>query len=697
MNIEKLKKIFYKSILIILLVMAIYVAYCTIFNIYKSNQDLKPSILIIGTIVSLAFFIILKNRINKIKHIKIIARILCVIFFIGMCIVGILVTSIPSTDLSLLIREGNIMLENGGTFESESYFARVPNQTPVTILIYLIFKIGTYINIPVKIFATIINSLFIAIAAYFTFLSIEKVKGKKAGLITLIFFILNPIFYLYSSYFYTDTLCMPFAMISIYLILCSLKQENNKKKIILSIISGAILALGFEIRVVLGIFLIAMIMTSISRKMFHSLAIIAGFILGIIIYNLISIPFGVLENKDLEFPITHFIMYSLNEESVGKWNSEDYQITYSQKTYEEKVNENLKVIKQRLRKLGLSGWLTLAKEKLAVNWSNGDYDYSSKLENVEDINVLYEYVAGNKKLFIMYYLQICKSTIMVAFAFAIIKEIYLKENEKHNKFIYISMFGAFIFYLFWEVLSRYSLTFLPLLMLTFIDGLDFAEDKIINLKNNRKVLKNGGLIIIIITVFLGTINFEKYAIRQNTYYDKVAVQAKSNESGIEEIAEKEIVQEFTADKKFNSIAIKFLKQDLKETTHYYFTICDVNGEELVKQSFDSDSIKDSTWYTFSFESIEPEGEQKYIIKISSEDATQDNSIGIATYNGYGNYDIYPNGNLYLDGEEVEQDISFKVQNKRSRTYISKKLYLVLMFTILAIEIYTFYPYIKKEE
>ena len=206
---------------------------------------------------------------------------------------------------------------------------------------------------------------------------------------------------------------------------------------------------------------------------------ILGFLIGILLFSLIEKPFNVIKNKDLEFPITHYFMYSLNEKRSGRWNNEDYQFSYNKENYQDRVDGHIDVIKSRLRKMGLSGWIKLSKEKLAVNWSNGTYDYWNKLINQEKMSSLYEYVVGNRAIFLLYYCQIAKVMLMFMLLFAIIKQI--RKNNKDKSFIYLFTFGSFLFYLMWEVSSRYSLTFFPILILTFIEGLETFE-KILNNK-----------------------------------------------------------------------------------------------------------------------------------------------------------------------------------------------------------------------
>ena len=80
-----------------------------------------------------------------------------------------------------------------------------------------------------------------------------------------------------------------------------------------------------------------------------SIAIIAGFTLIVWSFkiepNLLEIKHYFIKNKNLELPVTHYIMYSLNDEYDGRWNEKDFNYTYSQKTYDKKVKSNVDEIK----------------------------------------------------------------------------------------------------------------------------------------------------------------------------------------------------------------------------------------------------------------------------------------------------------------------------------------------------------------
>lgn len=709
MKIEKIKNILYKVMLVILFILASYVTYCSVFNIYDSKEDLSPIVIILGTVISICMFIALKKVFTKLqeKTSNKIAVIICVIFFIALIIFGKVVMAIPGYDAADLQQQAIKMLDNGGKFNDEEYFSIYTNQVPATILIYYIYKIGIILGISnLRMFATIINALFILITAFFTYMSVKKIKDHKAALITLVFFVLNPIFYLYTSYYYTDTLCMPFAATAMYLFISAIKSDNRKRSILSLIGSGIIVMLGFKIRAVLIILPIAMILQIIlnnkinKKTLINSASIIIGAFIGVIIYTLIANPFNVPKDKNAEFPALHWVMIGLNKETDGAWTDTEYKYTKKYETAETKKQADLKVIKKRLKELGIKGYYDLSKIKLSQNWSNGQYHAWDHLDNVEDFNIVYEYVNGNRQKFMLYYLQICKTLLLLLFTISVAKEILKQDEEKLNSFIYISIFGAFLFYMLWEVMCRYSLSFLPWMMLSFGIGITVIENmldkcKKVIYKDKPIVIGKAEIVIVLIsvTIVLLACNYPKYAVEQNIYKDKVIVQNKVRGLELKKISNKKIEQTFKTSKKFNIISIEFLKGYSKNettTTHYKFTLYDENKSILTEQDFTSDDVKSWKSKEFKFDTQSPKGEKQYTFEITSSDATEDNCIGISSYfQEY--YSVYKDGTLKVNNEEIKDaNLRFMVKNENSRTYTSKMFYVIISIMILIIEGMLFY-------
>jgi len=699
---EKFKNIFYKIMMILLFVMSLIATIGALCNFYQTGSDfLSPVVIVLGVVVLILFFISVASLLKKVEDKKkdIIAIILCVLFFIALCIFGSKFTIIPAYDLSHVERELMSMMENGKVITNVGYFAKYPNQVPLTILLYYIYRLGMLLNFGnLKLFAVIVNSFFISITAFFTYLSIRKIKNCNFALIGLLFFIINPIFYMYTSYFYTDTLCMPFAAIAIYLFLVS-RDKKKITNILCLLLSGFLLAIGFKIRVVVAILLIGIILTlwlnneNLKSIFKTSVCMVLGFLLGVFSYSQIALSFEIPKDENLEFPIYHWVMMGLNEESVGKYNEVDHAYTKGQPTKEAKKDADIKVIKERIHDLGILGYLKLSIIKNNVNWSNGAYRYLDKMANVEKFGPGYEYVGGNNLVFTMYALQICKGLILVVFSYLVFLEVK-KRGDKNIRFIVVSLFGAFLFYVIWEVQARYSLSFLPWMILLFPFGISAIEEKI-----NGKIAKNENLkkiipySIIILTVGMLAFNFPKYVLKKSSFYDTRVNQVKMRSTPLANLSNKEVEQTFKTDGEFNTISLKFIKKNKSTQTNYKFVLYDKNRKVLYQEDFTSDDVRDKDFKKFSFDTIKPNGEEEYIIYINSSDASSDNSVGLEAFD-YNPYKAYPNGVLLVNGRDTHASLTFKVQDKVRRSYTSVPMYMAICIVVLSIEGVALYPFIK---
>ena len=706
---EKIKSYIYKIILVMVFLLVVCSTYFSVFNIYQAHANLTPIVIGIGVLAMTLIFIALRNIIrNMSEHTSnIVAAVMCILFFILMCVFAIFLNTVPSSDIAYLRNEGQLMLQNGGVFESEDYFSRYSYQTPVAILVYFIYKIGMVFGFTnVSTFATIVNALFIAITAGFTYLIVKKIKNHNFALLTLIFFIINPIFYLYAPYYYSDTLCMPFAAVAMYLFVTGTKNNSRVCSILSLIISGSLIAIGTKIRAVVAIILVGFIISiwvknKISKTMIYNISSLCiGFIIGWIICSIIAIPFRTPNIESCKLPPTYWVMMGLNTESDGKYIAQDRAYTETEEAYNDKVKLTVNEIKKRICDMGGSDFIKFEVNKIAVNWSNGDYDYVQKLTNVEKPNVLYDYTVGNKKIFVLYYAQICKVFTLLLVTAAGAREIYRKKIDKYNSFIFISILGAYLFYLMWEVAPRYSLTFLPWMYILFGQGLEVIisiinakkislDSKTINLTCFKKVIV---VTTIVSSIMLMILNYNKYAVKKDEYSDVVAIQYRKNTE--QAISDRTFEQSFVVSSNFNSISLKFIKEDdVKKETHYRFTLLDGNGNNIYEKVFSSKSIKDNKYKTFSFKEVKVSKGEEYKIRVTSEDANKSNSLKILMFS-MPKCDLYPLGNLKIDNVE-SGDIVFRVQNDNTRCYMSKSVYVIMCAMVLVVEALASYGILKN--
>ena len=702
---NKFFNISYKVIIAILIVLFSYITLVSAF--YGLDQNLSPIIVIIGTIITFFLFKFLYNQIKKLssKKIKIIAIIISILFFIGLLLIGLLLPISSVTDLSHIIEYVNRMFSLDSLTITGSYFSKYTNQIPLLIFTYFFTKIGSIFGCTnVVLMGTIFNALFMAIMASFIYLTGKELKDEKTGLLALIFTVINPIFYLYSSYFYTDTLCMPFAIIGLYLAIKCIKADNIKKKILFGILSGLIFFIGLKIRIVVVILLIAilaliLINKEIKHKLKIYLALLIGLAVGLLGFKVAYSCFDINLNSNEAFPITHWLMMGLNEEHTGGYNGYDHDLTFNEETYEEKKEANIEEIKTRLKELGPIGLIKLEGAKIARTWSSGNYGVYAKLNNTSDGTGIYEYLGGygNTNIFLKYSLQILKTYISCMILLGLITRFRKKDTTYHYEdIIYIALFGAILFYILWEAAQRYSLSFLPWMIIPLgliYERISKTEEDLSKKEKYKQVMKISSITLMLITTLLLTINFYKYTLEEKTYED-IRILSYRGFSKIE-IGENTISQTFTTDNTFNQISINFENKNQEEKSTYLFRLYNTQTNELLAQKeFVSSDVKKN--YKFKFNDITTSNETTYKIEITKLEG--ESLLSISTYDEGTYYKAYNNGSILINDEETTGSFVFEVAEAKKRTYMSIVSFSILGLGLLTIEYICLKDYLtsKKE-
>lgn len=701
---NKFFSISYKVIIAILIVLFFYITLVSAF--YGLDQNLFPIIVIIGTIITFFLFKFIYKQIQKLssKKIKIIAIIISILFFIGLLLVGLLLPISSVTDLSHIIEYVNRMFSLDSLTITGSYFSKYTNQVPLLIFAYFFTKIGSIFGCTnVVLMGTIFNALFMSIMAFFIYLTGKELKDEKTGLLALIFTVINPIFYLYSSYFYTDTLCMPFAVIGLYLAIKCIKTDSIKKKILFGILSGLIFFIGLKVRIVVVILLIAILaLILINKEIKHKLkmyfALLIGLVVGLLGFKVAYSFFGINLNPNEAFPITHWLMMGLNEEHTGGYNGSDHDLTFNEKTYEEKKEANIEEIKTRLKELGPIGLIKLEGAKIARTWSSGNYGVYAKLNNTSDGVGIYEYLGGygNTNIFLKYSLQILKTYISFMILLGLVTRFRKKSDTYHYEdIIYIALFGAILFYILWESAQRYSLSFLPWMIIPLgliYERINKKEEDLSKKEKYNHIMKISSIALMLITTLLLTMNFYKYTLEEKTYED-VRILSYRGFSKIE-IGENTVSQTFTTDNNFNQISINFENTNKEEKSTYLFRLYDSKtGEILAQKEFASSNVNGN--YKFKFDDINPTAETTYEIEITKLEG--ESVLKIGTYDEGVYYKSYNNGSILTNDEEMTGSFIFRVDETHQRTYMSILSYSILSLGILAIEYVCLKDYIINKK
>ncbi len=704
---EKLINGFYKTIIIIMIALWGIITFSSCFHIY--GRGYNPIIIIIGAIIVFSLIYNFYRQVGRTdtkKHDKIAFGIFAITFSL-MLLWGINTQVVPAYDLSHIMAKSDSMLLNNHLFGSDLYFSIYPTQIPITILVYGVKSIGSLLGFanPAE-FMIMYNAFMTSLMLLFIYKIGKKLTNSRLALTMMLIAAMYPDFYLFIPYYYTDIISLPFAIIGFY---CLLKSEEKHQNLYL-LIAGLLFGIGFKIRVTVMILLIAYIASMFRNYSIKDIAkrtfiILFGVIITIISYSKIIYPeFHVELDENVKVPMTHWIMMGTNKETNGGYTDADINFSIHASNKNEEI---LKVIKKRLTKLDLPFFYN----KIRKVWSEGDHDIQRKYALTLHMNDLRTAVRGELSGIGRNYAQIMKFAIYLLFFIMLIKE-FINCNFKKSKNapIVICIFGAIIFYLIWEALSRYSFSFLPIIILGTFSGIasitkliDQKDIGKINVDKAKKIMGSLLIVTVIIAVIVSSVYYIKHPAKMEIERNAQIYSTRTYTPMIDNT----LKQVFRVDGNFNNIQLKMMTDHLMTPLSYHYKIyksddtlieegnvlLEPNEEHIVRK------VK------LNFDTIKVDKKSEFYLLFYSDDATVDNFISLNSYElkqklknsdvsspeFYGSdYDINPNAETYFDGVLSKGNLYFRVFEKKKQIIINNRYFIIISFFVILIIIGNLY-------
>lgn len=479
-----------------------------LFNIIFKNDNylinLNPIEIIISTIVYIIFIYFLnkifsKKERKKEKKQKFLITTILLLMIIQLFFAYIFAV-IPGWDFGAIYESSLKNLTNELAINENPYFYRYGNNLACVILLTIIYTIPNLLGVSSYTIYGVIGILFNILCIDIGLIFIYKIlkmyftenKIKTFWLLTLI---CTP-FITYVPIFYTDTISLPFVTGGIYYLLQLINKDN--KKMFNAILGALLLGIGcclkFTIIIILIGFLITYLMyiksseKEISKIKITTLIVIAFIIPTLLLNTYKSLTFNKEKLNKESFPITHWIMMGLT--GNGGYNQSDVDYTGSYDTKEKKKKANIKVINQRLNNLiHEKEIISFYTNKTLYVWGDGTFFATAKL-NVNPINdmEIKEYILpiSHKNHLFTIVAQTQLIIILLFIIIGIILNNYLSEKEQIlQKFLNITIFGIFLFFLIWEARSRYLVNMLPVLLLSSYLGIKSLFNFVKGFKESR--------------------------------------------------------------------------------------------------------------------------------------------------------------------------------------------------------------------
>jgi len=430
------------------------------------------------------------------------------IFYIGLTLMAILMTvsgylilfkNDPSTDIEK-VDEVARTFANTGKFTfincEREYFIRYENNRFYALFLSAIYYLVHMIlgRVPTSI-SVWLGTISITLSVLFMYKIAKKVFGIRVALLSFVITFLSLMWYVFVAYTYTDTLSMPFLMISIYYFIKMMEDGTFKKKVLYFFISSVLLYLGYAMKGNVIIAFVAFAMYIFFKKNWKKS--FAYILACIVIFMMLGTAITKVSNKSkltdpklsdaYKFPLSHWVMMGLssykNYPLEGNYSSKDCYNTKCQPTLKDKKEYNKKVIKERLNNLGVMGFAKHSYKKLQAQWSDGTFQYRFFIGDPGGIplkeNSYRDFLMGgghnrydgeykrigdkeDTSFLICQGYQLC---ILAVFVGSIILG-FLRKEIDFALMINILMFGLALFLLIWESMPRYIINFIPIMIMS---------------------------------------------------------------------------------------------------------------------------------------------------------------------------------------------------------------------------------------
>lgn len=385
----------------------------------------------------------------------------------------------------------------------KDYFVRYTNNQALLVILSIVYSVcQKVIGTMPLIVPVLINTIGLNISFVLLYFIAGKIfRDKFTPLFSAIIGAGFSVFYSYTSFFYTDSMSMPFVMGAIYLFLSGIENKITKKKVLQLICSGLLIAIGYKLKgsviILVPVFLLYLVITSNKTNLQTYLKAFCILLTGIIVSTSLCSTFinnfNIANENELEetqFPPHHWIMMGLHDR--GGFYIDDFWFTINSGNYEDKKEANTAEIKNRISDLGVMGMVKHIAKKVSWTWGDGTYFIGYYFRSKVNTNVFKTFITSSTAFKFYCSMYQCMLLFMILISFI---SGAVSNREGKEIFLKIIICGLYFFFIIWETRSRYLVNFSPIFIITATYSIKtlatsiktrFTEHKKFNIKTELK-------------------------------------------------------------------------------------------------------------------------------------------------------------------------------------------------------------------
>lgn len=415
----------------------------------------------------------------------------------------------PTTDLYTVNTMAKSVAASGSMDELYSqlpegrrlYLSRYPNNQFLFLLLTGYYRVVVLLFGQIPDYAPVLlNVAAIAATVWLIYHTAKKIFEPAAALLAFVMCLLFVPYYVYTPYFYTDSISMPFVMLALYLFVSALQCGQKGKSAALLICAALTCFVGFKIKGSVLILPVVGVAFGLLRCGWKPA--LAGLACTLALTVVLSAGFqslvlglGVTTKEDdweQRYPVTHWVMMGLR--NPGGFNQEDSTFTARAGNYEQKKEANIREIKKRIKEYGAAGMYDHIVQKAVYTWSDGNYYASQHVAKTAlRPNVLHQFIAPAAP-FHGGYQGYCDSYQLMLLLLMALSSLgmFFRPRLDFRLILQGIVFGAFFFFLIWETRSRYLFNFTPVFLLLSAGSIRTLWEELSGWKKRRELSRRPG-------------------------------------------------------------------------------------------------------------------------------------------------------------------------------------------------------------
>lgn len=424
------------------------------------------------------------------KSYKTAVPILFILFYILLTAFGTTTMTVPISDLEVLVKAADSLLENSNLIDYSYYFTICRNTLGNCLFIALMFlplyKMG--INIftdKAEMWGIAVNCFMIVLTVFFMWKLAKRVLKNRNMEIFFILLCSSYIpYYLWAHRYYSDTLSLMFLPLSVLLYDNSRNAEGYKKPL-WSAACGISIWAGYFLRGSIAVVLVAIIIFSAfcDRKDFFK----TGFVAALTFAAALNCwDFYVHNNNWIDFsndaidcyPAAMWLMYGAHGE--GNYCEEDVTYMSSLPDYQSRKEAAAGKLAEYYSRYNSKSYVKFLTLKYGKTWGNGRFDAENYLNNQRRGNFTHKFLIDGMPYTALF--TYIANGLHFAALFLNIIGIWLNfKNKQWNipMLLQIIFLGNILFLSFWETKARYALGATPVILFITVFAVKTICDKIL--------------------------------------------------------------------------------------------------------------------------------------------------------------------------------------------------------------------------